>query len=80
VKRADLIDREKQRVDLLRTAESFRRAMIESGAVNHVSQDRYIDQLRALERALNTDNYRPRRAASAPMEEAQSTTAVVTKP
>jgi hypothetical protein len=44
--------------DLLQAAEAFRRVMIESGAVNHVSQTLYIEQLRALERALNPLNYR----------------------
>lgn len=48
----------KQLQDLLKTAEAFRRAMIESGAVNHVSQTAYIEQLRALECALNPLNYR----------------------
>ncbi|MCP1852740.1 MULTISPECIES: hypothetical protein [unclassified Bradyrhizobium] len=43
--------------DLLATAEAFRVAMIESGAVNSVGHDRYFDQLRALERALQPLNY-----------------------
>lgn len=50
----------KQFQDLKRAAEEFRVAMIESGAVNHVPQSDYIEQLRALERALNVDNYRRR--------------------
>ncbi|EJN11826.1 hypothetical protein PMI42_04840 [Bradyrhizobium sp. YR681] len=49
---------DQQKYDLLQAAEAFRRAMIESGAVNHVSQDSYIEQLRALERVLNPLNYR----------------------
>lgn len=52
-----------QLVDLKRTAEAFRVAMIESGAVNKVSQDTYFKQLRALERALNVENYRIGRSA-----------------
>lgn len=38
--------------DLRVAAETFRAAVIESGALNHVSQDKYINQLRALETAL----------------------------
>lgn len=44
--------------DLIKAAEAFRVAMIQSGATVKVSQDRYFDQLRALERALNPMNYR----------------------
>lgn len=51
------IDTHKQLQDLLRTAEAFRRAMIVSGAVNHVGQSTYMDQLRALECALQPLNY-----------------------
>jgi hypothetical protein len=51
------IDKDRQLADLLRTAEAFRVAMIESGAVNHVRQDCYIKQLRALECALQPLNY-----------------------
>lgn len=51
------IDKDRQLADVLRTAEAFRVAMIESGAVNHVRQDRYIEQLRPLERALQPLNY-----------------------
>lgn len=41
------------RVDLLlKTGEEFRMAVIRSGALNHVSQDKYMDQLRAFEGAL----------------------------
>lgn len=35
-------------------AENFRIAIIESGTLNHVPQDKYISQLRALEAALAT--------------------------
>lgn len=52
------IDTHKQLQDLLRTAEAFRRAMVVSGAVNHVGQSTYMDELRALESALSPANYR----------------------
>jgi hypothetical protein len=58
MRRPSMINESKQFTDLKRTAEAFRRAMIESGAVNHVSQDDYIEQLRALEASLNPLNYR----------------------
>lgn len=51
------IDTHKQLQDLLRTAEAFRVAMIESGAVRKVEQNLYFDQLRAIERALRPANY-----------------------
>lgn len=53
----DPIDKDRQLTDLLKTAEAFRVAMIDSGAVNKVGQDLYMDQLRALERALSRPNY-----------------------
>lgn len=54
-----MLEPEKRQLeDLKRTAEAFRVAMIESGAINHVRQDLYFDQLRALESALNLINYR----------------------
>lgn len=58
MRRPSNINQARQFVDLKRAAEAFRVAMIESGAVNHVSQSLYIEQLGALERALNSDNYR----------------------
>jgi hypothetical protein len=60
VRRPNLINEVRQLQDLKRAAEAFRVAMIESGAVNHVSRDAYFEQLRALERALNADNYKRR--------------------
>lgn len=51
------IDRDRQLDDLRVTAEAFRIAMIQSGAVNHVHQSEYMDQLRALERSLSPINY-----------------------
>jgi len=50
--------RDRQLADLLVAAEAFRAAMIESGACVKVSQNLYIEQLRALERALSPLNYR----------------------
>lgn len=38
------------------TGETFRCAVVDSGALNHVSQDKYIDQLRAFEGALALHN------------------------
>lgn len=60
--------------DLKLAAESFRRAMIESGAINHVGQDQYFDELRTLEKALNPLNYRgdPAQAAVQPASHAPS--------
>lgn len=52
-----MINEHKQLEDLKVAAEAFRVAMIQSGAVNHVRQTEYIDQLRALERALQPMNY-----------------------
>jgi hypothetical protein len=54
---AEHSDKDRQLTDLRVTAEAFRVAMIESGAIVKVSQDQYIDQLRALERALEPLNY-----------------------
>jgi hypothetical protein len=43
--------------DLLRAAEAFRGAMVESGALIRTPQNKYLAQLRALECALNPLNY-----------------------
>lgn len=43
--------------DLLKAAEAFRIAMVESGALDKVRQDTYFTQLRSLEAALNPFNY-----------------------
>jgi hypothetical protein len=51
--------------DLLKAAEAFRIAMVVSGALGKVSQDNYMNQLRALESALNPFNYRPSGAVAA---------------
>lgn len=51
------IDTARQLQDLLRTAEAFRAVTIQSGALHHVSQNEYVDQLRALEAALQPANY-----------------------
>lgn len=51
------IGKDRQLADLKIAAEAFRVVIIESGAVDHVRQDLYIDQLRALEKALNPVNY-----------------------
>jgi hypothetical protein len=40
------------REEIARAAEAFRIAVIESGALNHVRQDTYFTQLRAIETAL----------------------------
>lgn len=40
--------------NLCRSGEAFRCAMIQSGAVNHVSQSEYIEQLREFEGALRS--------------------------
>lgn len=52
------IDIDRQLQDLLRTAEAFRAATIQSGALTKVPQNEYIEQLRALECALQPQNYR----------------------
>lgn len=48
----------RQLEDLKLAAENFRRAMIQSGATSHVKQSLYMEQLRALECALNPLNFR----------------------
>lgn len=51
------IDTARQLQDLLRTAEAFRTATIEHGALVKIPQNLYIDELRALEGALQPTNY-----------------------
>ena len=50
-------DKNRHLDELREKAEAFRAAMIESGAVHKVSENLYMPQLRALERALNPMNY-----------------------